>query len=294
MTTAAITNGPALSSIASSVDNREPSVSYTSVSWSDVLVVNDSAPVRSAIAPRTSVDAPGVTPVEGEEPDDAVGASPIVTVYTNTPSSAARAAARSGGIVLPESRPSLNKTTAAGRSPSPRSAWIASSADERPSPITVPVPGSTASDPNAVATRVRSDVGRTGTALETENVASPTRNPAGSRSRNAVAATCAAARRFGSTSVDPIECDTSIASTTVPAVTCRSMRTCPNANNRLTIAPTTSATGSRLRHCGPRRFPRNFRRRRATIASITTTTPYATAPATRINNAGNHTDDMAT
>ena len=82
----------------------------------------------------------GVTPMEVEEPDDAVGASPIVTVYTKTPSSAARAAARSGGIVLPESRPSLNKTTAAGRSPSPRSAWIASSADERPSPITVPGP----------------------------------------------------------------------------------------------------------------------------------------------------------
>ena len=33
-------------------------MSYTSVSWSDVLVVNDSAPVCSAISPRTSVDAP--------------------------------------------------------------------------------------------------------------------------------------------------------------------------------------------------------------------------------------------
>ncbi len=109
-----------------------------------------------------------------------------------------------------------------------------------------------------------------------------------------IAASCAAASRFGRTSVDPIECDTSMASTTVPAVTCRSMRTCPNANSKLTIAPTRSATGSRLRHCGPRRLPRSFRRRRATIASINMTTPYAIAAATRINSAGNHTDDMAT
>ena len=221
--------------------------------------------------------------------------SPIATVYTGIPRSAALAAACTGGIVLPGSWPSLNNTTAAGRSPvSPRSAWIASTADESPSPLTVPVPVSTASALNAVATRDRSDVGRTGTELETENVASPTRNPAGSRSRNALAATWAAASRFGWTSVEPIECDTSIASTTVPAVTSRSMRTCPNANSRLTIAPTTSATGSRLRHWGPRRFPCSFRRRRPTIASTTMTTPYAIAPATRINSAGNHTDDIVT
>ena len=84
---------------------------------------------------------------------------------------------------------------------------------------------STASDPRASETCVRSDVGATGTALVTENVASPTRNPAGTRSRNAVAATSAAASLFGSTSVAPIECDTSIASTTVPLVTCLSNRT---------------------------------------------------------------------
>ena len=72
---------------------------------------------------------------------------------------------------------------------------------------------------------MRSAVGATGTALVAENVASPTRNPAGTRSRNDVAATSAATSLFGWTSVAPMECETSIASTTVPLVTCLFNRT---------------------------------------------------------------------
>lgn len=76
MATAAITNGPALSSIASSVDSRDPSVSYTWVSWSAVCVVYAFAPVSSAIRAKTSEGAPTVAlppPVEVGTPEASDG-----------------------------------------------------------------------------------------------------------------------------------------------------------------------------------------------------------------------------
>ena len=72
-------------------------------------------------------------------------------------------------------------------------------------------------------------------------VTTPTRNAAGTRSRNVVAAAFAALRRSGRTSVASIESETSIASTTVAALALRSRRICANSSSRQVDAPNRSA-----------------------------------------------------
>ena len=81
------------------------------------------------------------------------------------------------------------------------------------SPMAVPSPGLSVS--SEVVTSARSCVGATPTAARVANDTTPTRNFSGTSSRNVFAATRAASRRVGSTSVAFIDRDTSSASTIV-------------------------------------------------------------------------------